>query len=68
MMALITSDCGARRSLSIKWPYSCNHLGLWFKVKGPELINSYVGESERNVRDLFTRARYNPPKVADITV
>lgn len=29
----------------------------FLSVKGPELINSYVGESERNVRDLFGRAR-----------
>jgi len=26
-------------------------------VKGPELINMYVGESEKNVRDTFTRVR-----------
>lgn len=30
-------------------------------VKGPELINQYVGESERNIRLLFQRARDNSP-------
>ena len=27
-------------------------------VKGPELLNKYVGESERAVRSLFQRARF----------
>jgi peroxin-6 len=26
-------------------------------VKGPELINMYVGESEKNVRDIFEKVR-----------
>ena len=30
-------------------------------VKGPELLNMYVGESEKNVRDVFERARQNLP-------
>lgn len=33
----------------------------FISVKGPELINQYVGESERNVRNLFQRARDNAP-------
>ncbi len=38
--------------------------GLNFlSVKGPELINSYVGESERNVRELFSKARAASPCV-----
>ena len=32
-------------------------------VKGPELINMYVGESERNVRVVFERARQAKPCV-----
>ncbi|KAL2644637.1 hypothetical protein R1flu_012224 [Riccia fluitans] len=32
-------------------------------VKGPELLNKYVGESERAVRQLFTRARASAPCV-----
>lgn len=29
----------------------------FLNVKGPELLNKYVGESERAIRDLFARAR-----------
>lgn len=27
----------------------------FLSVKGPELINMYVGESEKNVRDIFEK-------------
>ncbi|KAM0881506.1 hypothetical protein ACQ4PT_032885 [Festuca glaucescens] len=30
-------------------------------IKGPELLNKYVGESESDVRKIFTRARTNSP-------
>ncbi|KAG5989725.1 hypothetical protein E4U52_005311 [Claviceps spartinae] len=30
-------------------------------IKGPELLNKYVGESERAVRDIFERARSSKP-------
>ena len=30
-------------------------------VKGPELFNKYVGESEKAIRDVFRRARANAP-------
>lgn len=33
----------------------------FISVKGPELINQYVGESERNIRLLFQRARDSSP-------
>jgi ATP-dependent 26S proteasome regulatory subunit len=33
----------------------------FISVKGPELINQYVGESEKNIRLLFQRARDNSP-------
>lgn len=33
----------------------------FISVKGPELLNMYVGESEKNVRDVFERARENLP-------
>lgn len=33
----------------------------FFAVKGAELLNMYVGESERAVRELFTRARSSTP-------
>ena len=33
----------------------------FISVKGPELLNQYVGESEKNVREVFERARENLP-------
>ncbi len=30
-------------------------------IKGPELLNKYVGESEKAVRNLFQRARFSQP-------
>lgn len=39
-----------------------NECGLKFiSVKGPELLNMYVGESEKNVRQVFSKARENAP-------
>ncbi|PRP76677.1 hypothetical protein PROFUN_14946 [Planoprotostelium fungivorum] len=35
----------------------------FISVKGPEMINMYVGESEKNIRDLFARARSARPCV-----
>lgn len=35
----------------------------FISVKGPELLNKYVGESEKAVRQLFARARYSQPVV-----
>ena len=35
----------------------------FLSVKGPELINMYVGESEKNVRDIFQKARRAAPCV-----
>eukprot|EP00892_Ulva_mutabilis_P012344 jgi/Ulvmu1/9482/UM052_0051.1 len=35
----------------------------FMSIKGPELINMYVGESEKNVRDVFERARKAQPCV-----
>ncbi len=35
----------------------------YFSVKGGELLNQYVGETERSVRDLFARARRASPAV-----
>lgn len=36
---------------------SCNFIS----IKGPELLNKYVGESEKAVRSLFQRAKENSP-------
>ena len=38
-------------------------LPVYFSVKGPELINMYVGQSEENVREVFKRARSATPCV-----
>lgn len=35
----------------------------FINVKGPELLNEYVGQSEDNVRKLFQRARESSPSV-----
>ena len=35
----------------------------FFSVKGPELMNMYVGQSEQNVRDMFQKARESSPCV-----
>ncbi|XP_014665905.1 PREDICTED: peroxisome assembly factor 2-like [Priapulus caudatus] len=35
----------------------------FLSVKGPELINMYVGQSEENVREVFSRARTAAPSV-----
>ncbi len=38
--------------------------GMCFvSVKGPELLDAYVGESEKNVREVFSYARSNAPCV-----
>jgi proteasome-associated ATPase len=31
--------------------------GYFLNVKGPELLNKYVGETERKIREIFTRAK-----------
>lgn len=41
----------------------CNGVYSTILVQGPELLNKYVGESERAVRQLFTRARAASPCV-----
>ena len=35
----------------------------FISIKGPELLNMYIGESEKNVRELFDRARTLQPCV-----
>jgi transitional endoplasmic reticulum ATPase len=35
----------------------------FISVKGPELLNKYVGESEKGVREIFEKARSNAPTV-----
>ena len=41
-----------------------NENGLNFlAIKGPELMNKYVGESERAVREIFRKARVVVPSI-----
>jgi transitional endoplasmic reticulum ATPase len=35
----------------------------FISVKGPELMNKYVGESEKGIREIFKKARQNSPTV-----
>ena len=35
----------------------------FLSVKGPEVLNMYIGESEKNVRDIFAKARRISPCV-----
>ncbi|WP_284014130.1 CDC48 family AAA ATPase [Halobaculum litoreum] len=35
----------------------------FISVKGPELLNKYVGESEKGVREIFSKARENAPTI-----
>jgi transitional endoplasmic reticulum ATPase len=35
----------------------------FISIKGPELLNKYVGESEKGVREVFEKARSNAPTV-----
>ncbi len=35
----------------------------FISIKGPELLNMYVGESEKNVREVFSKARLHAPCV-----
>jgi hypothetical protein len=49
------------RSVSCRYsPFLYHHR---CSVKGPELLNMYVGESESRVRQVFTRARASAPCV-----
>lgn len=35
----------------------------FMSIKGPEVLNMYVGESEKNIREIFEKARENSPCV-----
>ena len=59
---LLTGPPGCGKTLLAK--AVANESGLNFiSVKGPELLNMYVGESERAVRSVFTRAKSSKPCV-----
>lgn len=69
---LFASGCKRRAGVLLYGPPGCGKTLIakavatemninFLSVKGPELINQYVGESERNVRNLFQKARENAP-------
>ncbi len=35
------------------------------EIRGPELLSKYMGESERNIREIFFQARQMAPTVYD---
>lgn len=66
--------CSPRKGLLLYGPPGCSktliakalatEAGLNFMpVKGPELLNMYVGESERAVREVFRKARAASPSI-----
>jgi len=42
--------------------------GYFLSVKGPELLNMFVGNSEQSIRELFRRARDSSANRGDVTV
>ncbi|MBV96915.1 Nuclear valosin-containing protein-like, partial [Eschrichtius robustus] len=57
-------DIREELTMAILAPAVANESGLNFiSVKGPELLNMYVGESERAVRQVFQRAKNSSPCV-----
>ena len=58
--ALLWGPPGCGKTLLAKACANASHANF-ISVKGPELLNKYVGESERAVRSVFTRARASTP-------
>uniref|UniRef100_A0A914UIG7 Peroxisomal ATPase PEX6 n=1 Tax=Plectus sambesii TaxID=2011161 RepID=A0A914UIG7_9BILA len=59
---LLYGPPGCGKTLLAKAVASECHL-TFLSVKGPELLNMYVGQSEQNVREVFERARAAAPCV-----
>lgn len=59
---LLWGPPGNGKTLLAKAVANSSHANF-ISVKGPELLNKYVGESERSVRTLFTRARSSVPVI-----
>lgn len=59
---LLYGPPGCGKTLLAKAVASASHANF-ISVKGPELLNKYVGESEKAVRQLFQRARYSQPVI-----
>ncbi|CAG8609458.1 5963_t:CDS:10 [Ambispora gerdemannii] len=59
---LLWGPPGCGKTLLAKAVANESHTNF-ISVKGPELLNKYVGESERGIRQLFARARASSPCV-----
>lgn len=59
---LLWGPPGNGKTLLAKAVANSSHANF-ISVKGPELLNKYVGESERSVRTLFARARSSVPVI-----
>jgi ribosome biogenesis ATPase len=59
---LLFGPPGCGKTLLAKATANASHANF-ISVKGPELLNKYVGESERAVRAVFTRARSSVPVI-----
>ncbi|CAG8495101.1 4390_t:CDS:10 [Paraglomus brasilianum] len=59
---LLWGPPGCGKTLLAKAVANESHTSF-ISVKGPELLNKYVGESERGVRQVFARARASSPCV-----
>jgi len=59
---LLYGPPGCGKTLLAKAVANSSHANF-ISVKGPELLNKYVGESERAVRQVFTRARSSVPVI-----
>ena len=59
---LLWGPPGCGKTLLAKACANASHANF-ISVKGPEMLNKYVGESERAVRQVFTRARSSVPVI-----
>ncbi|RIA99505.1 P-loop containing nucleoside triphosphate hydrolase protein [Glomus cerebriforme] len=59
---LLWGPPGCGKTLLAKAIANESHINF-ISVKGPELLNKYVGESERGIRQVFARARASSPCV-----
>lgn len=59
---LLYGPPGTGKTLLAKAVANASHANF-ISVKGPELLNKFVGESERAVRTLFSRARSSVPVI-----
>ena len=62
-MAFISVKVSSLKKISVFCYFYMNSLCGEYYEQGPELLDMYIGESEKNVRDVFSRAREAAPCV-----